>query len=382
MITPAEIRKKANRQYATFLSAVLTRKRFFPLEIKGNKGKASDSYEKIFREIKRLLESEKQKVGYGYTVSLKTVNTRHAGKISMPDKIYFENVEDYVKFIEKEEEFLAFRKAAQLCRKKLPELQKWIAENPLKVIKNLAIWSELVEVAAFFLENPQPNIYAREIPLSGSATFVENQQAILSEILEAILPQEHINEKATIFEKRFGLKYDLPLVRIRSLSGNLSNFPVADVSLSLNDWTRIVLDGETVFIISDKLNFLRFPVIPNAIAILGSPKIIEYLRDLSFLQHKKIYFWGDISESGFLELSTIRKAFSQTTSLFMTTEILEKYEALTEKEKTTETIISHLTPSEQAVLTKVRKEKSLMGKHILQEDIENELITKKLITNH
>ena len=56
----------------------------------------------LFPALKRLLEGAKNKKGYGYTVTLKAVQTRHAGEISMPDEIYFENVEDYVKFIEKE----------------------------------------------------------------------------------------------------------------------------------------------------------------------------------------------------------------------------------------------------------------------------------------
>lgn len=372
MITPAEILKKAQRQYTDFLSAVLTRQRFFPLEIKGNKGKASDSYEKIFREIKRLLESEKQKIGYGYTVKLKKVNTRNAGEISMPDQIYFENVEDYVKFIDKETEFLAFQKAARNCKKQLPELQSFMAEQPLKVIKHLDIWDDLLKVGVFFLDNPKPNIYAREIPVNiANATFIENNQPVLSEVLNAILPQEAINEKETVFEKRFGLKYELPQIRIRSLSGNLANFPISDLTLSLNDWNTINLTTAIVFIITDKLNFLRFPETANAIAIFATAKTIENLKEIVFLKNKKIYFWGDISIQGITDLSTIRKAFPKVQSFLMRIELLEKYnDFVITKKVETDTIITHLTEKEQAVLKTILEGKSLMQEVILQEDIE------------
>lgn len=375
MITPAEILKKAERQYATFLAAVLTRQRFFPLEIKGNKGKASDSYEKIFREIKRLLEGEKKKIGYGYTVSLKTVNTRQAGEISMPDQIYFENVEDYVKFIDKETEFLAFQKAARTCRKELPELQNFMAEQPLKVIKHLPIWNEIIEVGLFFLDNSKPNLYAREISANiANATFIEDNQNILSEILNAILPQEAINESETIFEKRFGLKYEMPQIRVRSLSGNLANFPVSDLTLSLNDWQQINLTAENVFMITDKMNFLRFPETLNAIAILVTPKTIENLKEIIFLKNKKIYFWGDISIQGMTDLSTIRKAFPKVQSFLMHNELLEKYnDFVITKKVENDAIITHLTTDEQAVLKVVLEGKSLMQAIILQEDIEGEL---------
>jgi hypothetical protein len=373
MITPAEILKKAERQYATFLTAVLTRQRFFPFEIKGNKGKASDSYEKIFREIKRLLEGEKKKIGYGYTVLLKAVNTRYAGEISMPDQIYFENVEDYVKFIDKEKEFLEFQKAARTCRKQLPELQQFMAENSLKVIKFLPIWNKIIEVGLFFLDNPKPNIYVREIPNIPS-TFIEDNQAILSEILSFVLPKEAIFEEESIFEKRFGLKYELPQIRIRSLSGNIDNLPISDVTLSLNDWQKINLGAEMIFIITDKINFLRFPEFPNAIAILGTPKALENLSELAFLQNKKLYFWGDLTIQGVTQLSSIRKGFPSVQSFLMNSETLEKYTNFTEVIKTDNIdLITHLTAAEQVILKGLLKGKGLLAKHILQEDIEVEL---------
>jgi hypothetical protein len=372
MITPAEILKKAERQYATFLSAVLTRQRFFPFEIKGNKGKANDSYEKIFREIRRLLEGEKKKIGYGYTVSLKTINTRQAGEISMPDQIYFENVEDYVKFIGKETEFLAFQKAARTCKKELPELQNFMVEQPLKVIKHLEIWKDLIKVGVFFLDNPKPNLYAREIPINiANANFIEDNQIILNDILNAILPKDAIFEKETIFEKRFGLKYELPQIRIRSLSGNLANFLISDITLSLNDWQQINLTAETVFIITDKMNFLRFPETPNAIAILVTPKIIENLKEITFLKNKKIYFWGDISLQSMEYLSAIRTVFPKVKSFLMTVELLEKYADFVETKKVENAaIITHLTMDEQAVLKEILEGKSLLQKVILQGDIE------------
>lgn len=373
MITPAEILKKAERQYATFLTAVLTRQRFFPFEIKGNKGKASDAYEKIFREIKRLLEGEKKKIGYGYTVLLKAVNTRHAGEISMPDQIYFENVEDYVKFIDKEKEFLDFQKAARTCRKQLPELQHFMAESPLKVIKYLPIWNEIIEVGLFFLDNPKPNNYAREIPNIPS-TFIEDNQAILNEILNSILPKESVFEKETTFEKRFGLKYELPQIRIRSLGENIGNFPISDMTFSLNDWQKMNLETEVIFIITDKLNFLRFPEFPKAIAILGAPKTLESLSELALLKNKKLHFWGDLTIQGMIQLSSIRKGFSTVQSFLMNGETLEKYADFVEEIKVDNVdLITHLTADEQVVLKELLKGKGLLSKHILQEDIEVEL---------
>ncbi|MEN0048784.1 MAG: DUF3322 domain-containing protein, partial [Bacteroidota bacterium] len=154
MISPADIRKKALRQYPVFLTAVLTKTNFFPLHIKGNKGKANAPLEELYPKLRRLLENAKDQKGFGYTVQLKTVNTRHAGEISMPDEIYFEHVEDYLKFIEKEAEFLAFRTAIQQTRKQVSTLLPYLAEQPLLVIKNLHIWADILKVLCYFKQHP------------------------------------------------------------------------------------------------------------------------------------------------------------------------------------------------------------------------------------
>lgn len=368
MITPAEIRKKAERQYGSFLSAVLTKERFFPFYIKGNKGKASDSYEKLFREITRLLENEKQKIGYGYTVSLKQVNTRNAGKISMPDNIFFENVEDYIKFIDKENEFLAFQKAIRLTHKQVPELKKWMAQQPLEVLKHLGNWEKLLNVCTFFLENPHPNLYVREIPIPAVATFIENNQKILKELLCFLFSN---TDASSTFEKQFGLKYNVPLVRIRSLSNSISNLPVSDISLKTEDWNLLNLTVKRVFIITDDLNFLRFPNTENAIAILGTSETLNDLEELNFLKNAEIYFWSDLNVQGVAWLSAIRAKFPKTKSFLMDIERLKEYEEVVEIIKINKKeIISRLTPKEQELLAKLQEGKQLLQKHIRQEDIE------------
>ena len=368
MITPAEILKKAKRQYSTFLSAVLTKERFFPLHIKGNKGKATDSYEKLFREITRLLESEKQKVGYGYTVILKQVNTRQAGKISMPDSIIFENVEDYIKFIDKEEEFLAFRNAVRQTHKQLPKLKKWMAIEPLKVIKHLNIWENLLHACKFLVENPTANLYSREIPIPIPTIFIESHQKILTELLMTLLPDIDLE---TSFEKKFGLKTNAPLLRIRALDGVLGNFPVSDISLKIEDWQKINIRPSQVFIITDVLNFLRFPYQKNAIAVLGTLEILEYLDELTFFKQAQLYFWDDISLEGAAWLSSIRAKFPKVKSFLMDIKTLQSYENEMDNVKVNTTkIISYLTEEEQSLLKELRKGKQLLQKHIRQEDIE------------
>ena len=233
---------------------------------------------------------------------------------------------------------------------------------------HLDIWENILHVCSFFIENPKSNLYIREIPIPTVATFIEDNQKIITEILVAFLPNTNTND---CFEKRFGLKYDAPLVRIRSLNGVLGNFPIADISLKIEDWQKVKLEFKTVFIITDSLNFLRFPHQENAIAILGTAKMLADLDQLSFLKNAQIYFWSDLNIQGATWLSSVRAKFPNTKSFLMEIELLEAYEAIVENIKITNTeIIIRLTPKEQELLTELRKGKQLLQKHIRQEDIE------------
>lgn len=347
----------------------MLRERFFPLYIPGGKGKSSDSYEVLYQGIRRLLESEKKQMGYGYTVRLKAVNTRHAGEISMPEAIFFENVEDYVKYLGKEEEFLAFRKAAQATHKRLPALKAWMAEVPQKVVKHLDIWDELLSAALFFQGNPRPGIYARQIP-GLPATFVEGHAAILAEILEAVLPPTAINTQAPGFEKRFGLKHDEPTLHIRALGDALGGLPFPHFGLPVSEAAALTPGAASIYIIPSKLDFLRFPPKPAALALHIPSEALPELAGLPFLQGKSLHFWSGISPTGFRQLSLLRRTFPHIQSICMDTGILEKYAPHTQAVKTPpQEPITHLNTQEQATLQRTLESGALSQKHIRQEDL-------------
>lgn len=370
MISPADIRKKALRQYPAFLTAVLTRANFFPLFIKGNKGKANAPLEELYPALRRLLENAKDQKGSGYTVQLKTVNTRHAGEISMPDEIYFEHVEDYLKFIGKEAEFLAFRTAIQQTRKQVPSLLPYLSEQPLLIIKNLEIWVDVLKVLRYFQRNPQPNEYARALPIDVSSTFIEEYQKLLLELLNHCLSNGSINSKENQFEYRFGLKVAEPLLRIRFLDKNSSTSLPKDCALSISQWNQQKIDTERVFLITDELNFLRFPKHPKSIALFASNEVLDNLFSLDFLRQSQLYFWGDISTTAFQQLFNLRQRFSHLQSLLMSKKELAIYADLIEFDKKS-AAIENLTlhPEERACVNALETKegvRKLLQKHIRQ----------------
>ncbi len=320
MITPDEIKKKALRQYPHFLSAVVLKETFFPLVIKGRKGSANAPLAQLYASLKYLIDGSKEKIGYGYEVQLKTVNTRHAGQMSIPDQIYFDNFEDYLRYIDKVEEFQLFQQKINLTRQQLPALERWLQEEAPKLTKHLHKWEDLLKVCQYFIDNPQPNLYIRELPIDVHTKFIEQHKGILKKLLDFLLPKEDILIEASKFEGRYGLKYEEANIRMRLLDENLlPEFPtyIQDITLPLNQFQQIKNLGTTIFIVENKQTFLAFPAQPQSTVIWGKGFAIDILKNVDWLKDKDIYFWGDLDVQGFQMLHQLRTYFPQTKSLLM-----------------------------------------------------------------
>jgi hypothetical protein len=70
MITPKEIRQKAERKYLDFLRATVNGEPFFPLAIRFRKARADDDYLALRDWVGELLAGSKRERGFGYRVEL------------------------------------------------------------------------------------------------------------------------------------------------------------------------------------------------------------------------------------------------------------------------------------------------------------------------
>lgn len=90
---------------------------------------------------------------------------------SVPAKIFFENQKDFLTFIDKNIEFLKFRETVTLIDANLPELEPWVHQYPSKVVTHQNEWDGLIKVCRYFMKNPRPNLYIRELPIDVHTKF-------------------------------------------------------------------------------------------------------------------------------------------------------------------------------------------------------------------
>lgn len=324
MITPAEIKKKAENKYVAYLQSIVSGEEFSPIVIVGNKKPNEDTA--IFkRELEELINNSKEKRGFGYTIEYQTVKTKQHGVQDIPVSISFQEEVDYTKFIHKEKEIARFRNNLGKVVESFPELKEWVFKYPTKVIDNN--WDDLLKVCSYFKNIPKPNLYIRELPIKVHTKFIEQNKALIRELLDIIIA-DNINVDEKQFERRFNLRYDEPLVRFRVLDNSICKQyfnGIEDLSIPINQFQLFNMPIRTVFIVENKMNMLTFPCIDNSIVVWGHGFGVDIMKDVEWMKKKRIFYWGDLDAHGFQILSEIRTHFNQVESFLMDRATFDKY---------------------------------------------------------
>ena len=376
MITPEEIKAKALRywQDQRSLKAYLRGDTFFPLVIPFRKPSAKQllkEFAEVRRWVQTLRDQSKARRGYGYTLLLKQAKHRQLGEQQMPDQIRFDTAEDYFRFIGKQREFARLQSLIAQIEAAQPVLRPWLESQPLKILEYAEAWPQLLATVSFFQASPKPNRYLRELDIPGvDSKFVEQRMPILRDLLDRVLPPEAINAEVTGltgsgFERRYGLKYDEPLIRLRLLDSTQAGpWGTSDLTVPQSEFHRLALPCRQVFITENKINGLSFPATPDSLVIFGLGYGIGSVKDAPWLSDKAIYYWGDIDTHGFAILQ-VRSYFPQTKSLLMDRETLLGHRQLwvqEEDDKRFEGILENLTDVEQKLYTMIKD--NILGERV------------------
>ena len=316
MITPSEIKQKAENKYVAYLQSIVDGIPFSPIVIAGNK-KPDENTIRFEAELTELINHSKEKKGYGYTIEYVTVKTKLHGVQDLPASIVFQTEGDYLKFISKEKDTAKFIEDSARILDLFPELRDWILKYPKKVIEN--DWDSLLKVCSYFKSTPQPNLYIRELPIQVHTKFIELNHAVVRELLDIIIAN-YVNTDEKRFEPRFNLKYAEPIVRFRILDHSLSQQSfsgIEDISIPLGQFQNLNLPIKSVYIVENKINMLSFPTIANSIVIWGEGFGVDKVKEAFWLNDKDIYYWGDLDAHGFQILSEARSHFHHIKSFLM-----------------------------------------------------------------
>lgn len=379
MITPEEILRKAQNLYGEYLAAWLSGDTsFFPRSIPCRKTLSEADHSQAIQAVRNLREGSHEVRGYGYTVRWREVNSRRFGRNMFPQQISFVTRDDYLRFINKQREFDTFALAVEMLRENFPELEAWIRSHPVTIVESAAEFPGLIEVLQFFRQNPRPDRFARELPLSVDTKFIERHQGLLREWFDLVLPPATIRSDEEHFERRYGLRYSEPHLCIRLLDRELVaelGFPGDEISLPLHTLSKLQPRNFAAVIVENRTNLLTLPPTVRGIGLGGLGKGVTLLRHIPWLADTALLYWGDLDVDGFEILSSCRALFPRTQSLLMDRTTLGRWPHLTVvgNGRTPEPP-AFLTPAERAAF-EVCREKNL---RLEQERIPQSFVAEEL----
>jgi len=345
----------------------------FPIEVP-LKSISSKSLLTDYTELQDVISTlRKDSQKHGYFINDKAISHRQLGEQKIPASICFTTETIFLSYLGKADEFSQFQQLTQQSLAQDGLLFDWLVRYPFKVMQYAEVWTKLLKVCAYFEAHPQPNCYIRQLDIKGvDSKFIEQHKSILSELLTQILAESVYRAditglKNSGFERRYGLRYDQALIRLRILDKTLAIHGLTDLTLTLSEFKQLDIPAKTVFIAENKVTVLAFPDYPEAIIIFGLGYAVNLLADARCMQQRKLFYWGDIDTNGFAILSRFRQYYPQARSLFMEQQALDKFIALAgieAKEKSCQLVLENLTQAEnqlfqtlQASLVRLEQER-------------------------
>lgn len=351
----------------------------FPLRLRLRKPRSGDlgeQFDAVRTWTAELLAGSREQRGHGYDIEWREVNHRTLGRNRLPAAIVVPSAIDALRLIGKAAEARRFDRLAADLLPEFPDLQSWLARRPLAALDHLDDWPRLHAILRYFQQHPRPGVYLRQLDIPGVDTkFIETRRRLLSELLDAVLPDSSIDPTAVGargFNQRYGIKNRPALLRFRILDPALRFRGLSDLSVPAAEFAGLELAIDTIFITENEINGLVFPDHPRAIVIFGLGYGLDRLAGINWLRRLHCWYWGDIDTHGFAILNRLRHYLPETRSFLMDRATLDAHRDLWGQEPEDRRFrgnLERLDPAEQALYCTLRDDRLSLRLRLEQEHV-------------
>lgn len=334
-----DLKKKAQRLYESkeiFRSYLLGENKF-PLEISlrnVSSAQLRDQFVTVGQQIDELAKECKK---FSLEVVSTEVNNRQRGTQSIPDKVVFPNLESYLKFISKVKDYQLFKNTIdELLLIDNSKLREFFVKSPQLAIEYNSVWSKILAVTRFLINNPKTNLYIRQLEIPDVDTkFIQNHKKIILQVVSALTGDDEAILENLEFEERLGLRKESGRVRFRILDPNIQKlfYGLEDIETSIEKLAETEIPCENIIIVENKITGLCLPHYDKTIVFFELGYKAALLKQIPWISNKRIVYWGDIDTYGFSILSNIREAFPKAESRLMDLDTLFSYQNLWVEEK-------------------------------------------------
>ena len=224
-------------------------------------------------------------------------------------------------------------------------------------------FEQLRSVLTWLVQNPQSNVFVRELPISGiDSKWVQAHQAVLTSFLKVLLAAQGDEDFYTLT----GLKRNLHQVRIRILDAELRKqfAGLCDMAVPLEELARLTLRPQMLLLVENQATGLSLPDMPGVIAVMQMGRSVGALSKVPWMQGVPALYWGDLDTYGFVCLNQARQALPQLQSVLMDEETLLSHKELWAREdkQAPDEGLEALTTAEQSVYDGLKSQR--WGDHV------------------
>jgi hypothetical protein len=338
-VTKTELKAKAASRYAGALKKALLGENPFPLAIPYKRPSRSGDPGKLIG-LKNFLRGEsKAENGFGPTVQFEEARTRRFGGGVLAGSIVFDTLDDLTRYIEKKGEAGRILAHAAIVTAVFPEARAWTASQLKRLAEyDAAKWQSIVHAVLHFRAHPKPWVYPREVPLGLSTKFLEQNYAVIIDLLFEVAP-DTLNAIYTSWQDRLGLRSASEMIEGRFLDGKLAPYLPQHMLAPVKEWNRCAFDAPTwVLITENRTTLLTLPPLQGCLALLGKGYAASRLAQIEKLGAARVYYWGDIDQHGFEILASLRHCLPGTQSCLMDDKTLLHCAAEARKESVASTL--------------------------------------------
>lgn len=359
--TPARLRAQVQKLWDSgrLLAARLNGEPLFPCPLRlkqPSPRELTERFGEVQDWVRALQAGSREQRGYGYAIRWHEVRNRVHGANRLPAAVLLPSAADALRLIGKTADAARFDALAAATLERFPELADWLARRPLTALQHGRHWDRILHVLDWFSAHPRPGLYLRQLDIAGVDTkFIEAHRGLLSELLDAVLPEAAVDRTATgirAFTRRYGLRAEPPLIRFRLLDPALYLHGLSDLAVPPEQFAALAPPVRRVFITENKINGLAFPDCLGSLVIFGLGYGLDRLAAVPWLRQTELHYWGDIDTHGFAILDRLRATLPHVRSLLMDRPTLEAHRRLWVQEPADQRCtgpLAHLTAGEQAL---------------------------------
>ena len=179
-------------------------------------------------------------------------------------------------------------------------------------------WQWLIQLIEQLKPNIGAGLYLRALPLSAVNTKFLEQNLLLTEVICNVLYDDEIVLAGGLLAWLDCLDSPKGWLTIKPVCPNvqekLGGLPVFQLSTEVLD--QFELPAERIIVVENIQSGLACPNLENSIVVCGGGKNISWMN-AKWLQHKQVFYWGDIDSEGLNILSMVRQKIPHVIALMM-----------------------------------------------------------------